>query len=166
MVFTQIWYLHKQGLQDQNKGITNCAEFILLWRNYPICGGSNESSKIPGLYPLCFVICSVIHFKILLFVPKCPIRSLDLVTITILCHLFGCFRYALLSFLCLAKKQEENVIHITTFPGVFVLRTMPGEIPRNKTCGWVFAVYGEYANRHKNEPISANFRPIPKKFSS
>ncbi len=26
MVFTQIWYLHKQGLQDQNKGITNCAE--------------------------------------------------------------------------------------------------------------------------------------------
>ena len=26
MVFTQILYLHKQGLQDQNKGITNCAE--------------------------------------------------------------------------------------------------------------------------------------------
>jgi hypothetical protein len=129
-------------------------------------GGSNESSKIPGLYPLCFVICSVIHFKILLCVPKCPIRSLDLVTITILYHLFGCFRYALLSFLCLAKKQEENVIHITTLPGVFVLITMPGKIPRNKTCGWVFAVYGEYANRHKNEPISANFWPIPKKFWS
>ncbi len=36
MVFTQIWYLHKQGLQDQNKGITNCAEFTLQWRNYPI----------------------------------------------------------------------------------------------------------------------------------
>jgi hypothetical protein len=29
MVFTQIGYLHKQGLQDQNKGITNCAEFTL-----------------------------------------------------------------------------------------------------------------------------------------
>jgi hypothetical protein len=29
MVFTQILYLHKQGLQDQNKGITNCAEFTL-----------------------------------------------------------------------------------------------------------------------------------------
>jgi hypothetical protein len=26
-----------------------------------------------------------------------------------------------------------------------------------------FAVYGEYANRHKIEPISANFRPKPKK---
>ncbi len=36
MVFTQIWYLQKQGLQDQNKGITNCAEFTLQWRNYPI----------------------------------------------------------------------------------------------------------------------------------
>jgi hypothetical protein len=36
MVFTQIWYLHKQGLQDQNKGITNYAEFTLQWRNYPI----------------------------------------------------------------------------------------------------------------------------------
>ncbi len=36
MFFTQIWYLHKQGLQDQNKGITNCAEFTLQWRNYPI----------------------------------------------------------------------------------------------------------------------------------
>ncbi len=36
MVFTQIWYLHKQGLQGQNKGITNCAEFTLQWRNYPI----------------------------------------------------------------------------------------------------------------------------------
>ncbi len=36
MVFKQIWYLHKQGLQDQNKGITNCAEFTLQWRNYPI----------------------------------------------------------------------------------------------------------------------------------
>ncbi len=36
MVFKQIWYLHKQGLQDQNKDITNCAEFTLQWRNYPI----------------------------------------------------------------------------------------------------------------------------------
>ncbi len=36
MVFTQIWYLHKQGLQDQSKGITKCAEFTLQWRNYPI----------------------------------------------------------------------------------------------------------------------------------
>jgi hypothetical protein len=36
MVFTQIWYLHKQELQDQNKGITDCAEFTLQWRNYPI----------------------------------------------------------------------------------------------------------------------------------
>ncbi len=36
MVFIQIWYLHKQGLQDQNKGITNCAEFTLQWWNYPI----------------------------------------------------------------------------------------------------------------------------------
>jgi len=27
MVFTQIWYLHKQALQDQNKGFTNYAEF-------------------------------------------------------------------------------------------------------------------------------------------
>jgi hypothetical protein len=27
-----------------------------------------------------------------------------------------------------------------------------------------FAVYGEYANRHTTEPISANFRPKPKKF--
>ncbi len=36
MVFTQISYLHKQGLQDQNKGFTNCAEFTLQWRNYPI----------------------------------------------------------------------------------------------------------------------------------
>jgi hypothetical protein len=26
-----------------------------------------------------------------------------------------------------------------------------------------FAVYGEYANRHKREPISANFRPNPEK---
>jgi hypothetical protein len=26
MVFTQIWYLHKQALQDQNKGFTNSAE--------------------------------------------------------------------------------------------------------------------------------------------
>jgi hypothetical protein len=38
-----------------------------------------------------------------------------------------------LSFLCLAKKQEENVIHITTLPGVFVLITMPGEIPGQET---------------------------------
>ncbi len=29
MVFTQISYLHKQALQDQNKGFTNCAEFTL-----------------------------------------------------------------------------------------------------------------------------------------
>ncbi len=36
MVFTQIKYPQKQGLQDQNKGITNCAEFNLQWRNYPI----------------------------------------------------------------------------------------------------------------------------------
>ncbi len=36
MVFTQIWYLHTQALQDQNKGFTNCAEFTLQWRNYPI----------------------------------------------------------------------------------------------------------------------------------
>jgi hypothetical protein len=36
MVFTQIWYLHNQALQDQNKGITNCAEFTLQWRNNPI----------------------------------------------------------------------------------------------------------------------------------
>ncbi len=36
MVFTQISYLHKQVLQDQNKGFTNCAEFTLQWRNYPI----------------------------------------------------------------------------------------------------------------------------------
>jgi hypothetical protein len=88
------------------------------------------------------------------------------VTITILDHLFGCFRYALLSFLCLAKKEEENVIHITTFPGVFVLITMPGEIPglETKHVDEYFAVYGEYANRHKSKPISANFRPIPKKF--
>jgi hypothetical protein len=27
-----------------------------------------------------------------------------------------------------------------------------------------FAVYGEYADRHKIEPIPANFRPKPKKF--
>jgi hypothetical protein len=26
MVFSQIWYLHQQDLQDQNKGIINCAE--------------------------------------------------------------------------------------------------------------------------------------------
>jgi hypothetical protein len=26
-----------------------------------------------------------------------------------------------------------------------------------------FAVYGEYVNRHKREPISANFRPNPEK---
>jgi hypothetical protein len=36
MVFTQIWYLHKQALQAQNKGFTNGAEFTLQWRNYPI----------------------------------------------------------------------------------------------------------------------------------
>ncbi len=36
MVFTQILYLYNQGLQDQNKGITNCAEFTVQWRNYPI----------------------------------------------------------------------------------------------------------------------------------
>ena len=36
MVFTQIWYLHKQGLQDQNRGIKNCAEFTLQWWNYSI----------------------------------------------------------------------------------------------------------------------------------
>jgi hypothetical protein len=29
MVFTQISYLHKQAIQDQNKGFTNCAEFTL-----------------------------------------------------------------------------------------------------------------------------------------
>jgi hypothetical protein len=29
-----------------------------------------------------------------------------------------------------------------------------------------FAVYGEYADRHKTEPISANFRPKPKNFRS
>ncbi len=36
MAFTQIWYLHKQGLQDQNNCINNYAEFTLQWRNYPI----------------------------------------------------------------------------------------------------------------------------------
>ncbi len=47
MVFTQIWYLHKQGLQDQNKSITSCAEFTLQWRNYLIWRyifTANESS--------------------------------------------------------------------------------------------------------------------------
>ena len=29
-----------------------------------------------------------------------------------------------------------------------------------------FAAYGEYADRHKTEPISMNFRPKPKKIRS
>ncbi len=67
MVFTQIWYLHKQALQDQNKGFTNCAEFTLQWRNYPIwrylskpnaravSRGSDQADKswIPGVPELC-----------------------------------------------------------------------------------------------------------------
>ncbi len=42
MVFTQIWYLHKQGLQDQNKGFTNYS--------MPNLPSNDEITRFDGIY--------------------------------------------------------------------------------------------------------------------
>jgi hypothetical protein len=54
------------------------------------------------------------------------------------------------------RKYAKSILACTenTLKAFKRLRRIPQEY---------FAVYGEYADRHKIEPISANFRPKPKK---
>ncbi len=47
MVFTQIWYLHKEAVWDLNNILANYAEFTLQWRNYPIWRYSSHCKENP-----------------------------------------------------------------------------------------------------------------------